>query len=307
MLVCDLSQDRLSHIKRLYPHVSVCTDYLEIVNGPNIDAVCIATPVKWHFEMSKRALEAGKHVLVEKPLTICVEEAEELVAIAQKQGLVLLVDHTFEYAPAVNKIKSIIQQGDLGDIHYVSMSRLNLGIFQRDINVVQDLAPHDISILNYVLSSQPTSVSATGSGNILPDIEDVAMVTLRYPTGVDAFLQVSWLDPCKTRRATFVGSSKMLVYDDIEQLEKIKVYDKGVSEPKYYDTFGEFQLSYRHGDIHTPYIENLEPLQVECQHFIHCIEGRETPKSDGKVGLDVVRVLEAAQRSLKNDGVRVEL
>ena len=279
--VCDLNQDRLTHIKNLYPSVRTTEDFKSITRSSDVDAVCVATPVRWHYEMAKDALLNHKHVIVEKPMTASVESARELVNLARERNRVLMVDHTFEYAPAVNKIREIVTQGELGDIYYVSMSRLNLGLFQQDINVIWDLAPHDISILNYVLGIHPEAVSAHGNGNILSNIEDVAMVTIFFPENLMAFLHVSWLDPCKMRRATFVGSRKMLVYDDVEPLEKIKIYDKGVEGPKYYDTFGEFQFSYRYGDINTPYLESHEPLNLECRHFLDCILKGETSRSGG--------------------------
>ncbi len=300
--VCDLSEDRLRYIRELYPAVHVTQNFEEVVQHPDVNAVCVATPVKYHYEMARKALEHDKHVLVEKPITASSEEAQRLVDLAKRRQRVLLVDHTFEYTPAVNRIKEIIDGGELGDIYYISMSRLNLGLFQRDINVVWDLAPHDISILHYVLQAMPEVVSAHGNANILPGIEDVALVTLRFPRNVIAYLQVSWLDPCKIRRATFVGSKKMLVYDDIEPLEKIKIYDKGVKGPMHYDTFGEFQFSYRYGDIYTPFLASHEPLSLECRHFIECITEGAKPRTDGVSGMNVVRVLEAAQRSIKNGG-----
>jgi predicted dehydrogenase len=300
--VCDLSEDRLRYIQGLYPAVRVTQDFKEVVQNPEVDAVCVATPVRHHYEMACKALEHDKHVLVEKPITVSSDEAQKLIDLAERRRRVLLVDHTFEYTPAVNRIKEIVDSGELGDIYYISMSRLNLGLFQKDINVVWDLAPHDISILHYVLQTMPEAVSAHGNANILPGIEDVALVTLQFPRNVLAYLQVSWLDPCKIRRATFVGSKKMLVYDDVEPLEKIKIYDKGVNGPMHYDTFGEFQFSYRYGDIYTPFLANHEPLNLECRHFIECIVEGVKPRTDGVSGLNVVRVLEAAQRSIKNGG-----
>ncbi|MDA0745856.1 MAG: Gfo/Idh/MocA family oxidoreductase [bacterium] len=306
-LVCDVDRRRLDHIQSLYPRVQVAEDYKEATRGAEVDAVCVATPVRWHHEMAKDALLHDKHVMVEKPLTADVKQAQELVQLSEDRGRVLLVDHTFEYTPAVNKIKEMITAGELGDIYYVSMSRLNLGLFQKDINVIWDLAPHDVSILNYVLGMQPEAVSANGNANILPEIEDVAMVTLYFPGNLIAYIHISWLDPRKTRLATFVGSRKMLVYDDVEQLEKIKIYDKGVDGPKPYDSFGEFQFSYRYGDIYTPYLENQEPLSLECRHFLDCILRGDRPRSGGEDGLQVVQVLEAAQRSLKNNGSREKI
>lgn len=304
-LVCDLDASRRDHIRNLYPHVRVTEDHREATQGDDVDAVCIATPVRWHYEMASEALSSGKHVLVEKPMTTDVTEAESLVDLAERNGRVLMVDHTFEYAPAVNRIKAIIASGELGEIYYVSMSRLNLGLFQKDINVIWDLAPHDVSILSYVLGVLPETVVAHGNANIVAGIEDVAMLTLRYSNNVIAYLHMSWLDPCKIRRSTFVGSKKMLVYDDVEPLEKIKIYDNGVDGPKHYDTFGEFQFSYRYGDIHTPYLENQEPLTVECRHFVDCIRNGSAPRSSGQDGLNVVRVIAAAQKSLREGGERV--
>jgi predicted dehydrogenase len=301
VLVCDLDQDRLDHVSSLFPGVGTTRDWHEVI-ASDVDAVCIATPVPWHFEMARAVIESGKHVFVEKPLTADVCQARELVDSAAKRDLILLVDHTFVYSPAVNRIREIVSSGEIGDVYYVSMSRLNLGLFQKDINVVWDLAPHDISILTYVLGSQPVQVSAQGNSNILPGIEDVAMLTLYFPDNVIAYVHVSWLDPSKVRKSTFVGSKKMLVYDDVEPLEKIKIYDKGVDGPRHYDTFGDFQFSYRYGDIHTPFLASTEPLQVECRHFLECIAGRETPRSGGPAGLAVVQIIEAAQRSLKNGG-----
>ena len=305
-LVCDTNEDRLHYVRKMYPGIRVSKDFKDATRGSDIDLVCIATPVMWHYEMTKDALNNFKHVLVEKPLTDKVDSSTELVELAEKNKVVLAVDHTFEYTPAVNKIKSLIKSDELGQIYYVNMSRLNLGLFQKDINVVWDLAPHDISILGYVLDQSPYGVSANGSSHILPDIEDVAMLTIHYPNDILAYISVSWLDPNKIRKSTFVGSKKMLVYDDIEPLEKIKIYDKGVERPSYYDSFGNFQFSYRYGDIYTPYIDNKEPLQVECQHIVECIGNGTQPISDGRDGLKVVKILEAAEKSIKNKG-RLEL
>jgi predicted dehydrogenase len=305
-VVCDVDQGRLDHVSSLFPSVRTTTDWKELI-ASDLDAVCIATPVRLHYEMAAAALASGKHVLVEKPLTADVGQARELVALAEQNDRVLLVDHTFVYSPAVNHMRDIVASGDIGDVHYVSMSRLNLGLFQKDINVVWDLAPHDISVLTYVLGACPESVATHGNSNILPGIEDVAMVTLYFPNNVVAFVHVSWLDPSKVRKATFVGSKKMLVYDDIEPLEKIKIYDKGVDGPAHYDTFGDFQFAYRYGDIYTPFLASTEPLQIECRHFLDCIERKASPRSGGVEGLEVVRILEAANQSLRNGGTRVDI
>jgi predicted dehydrogenase len=305
-LVCDLDQGRMDHVLSLFPGVLTTLDWRDVIKS-DVDAVCVVTPVPWHFEMAAAALQSGKHVFVEKPLTADVKQARELVGLASQKGLTLIVDHTFVYSPAVNHVRDIVASGDLGDVYYVSMSRLNLGLFQKDINVIWDLAPHDISILTYVLNAQPETVSAQGNSNILPGIEDVAMVTLTFPNNVIAYVHVSWLDPSKVRKSTFVGSKKMLIYDDVEPLEKIKIYDKGVDGPARYDTFGDFQFSYRYGDIYTPFLASTEPLQVECRHFLDCIAGKATPRSGGKEGLEVVQVLEAANRSLRDGGAKVKI
>lgn len=303
----DLSVERLDHMRNLYPHLATTADYKELLDNDDIDAVAIATPPKTHFEVAMDALEAGKHVFVEKPLATHSNECETLIAAAEKRKLTLLVGHTFVYTAAVNKIKEVIESGELGDIYYISTTRVNLGIFQDDINVVWDLAPHDVSILNYILDSQPAEVSAQGHSYIRPDVEDVAFLTFRYPNGAMAHVHVSWLNPNKIRTTTVVGSKKMLVYDDISSLEKIRIYDKGVTVQPHYDTFGEFQLSYRFGDIFIPKLDDSEPLKVACQHFVDCINSGISPRSSGGHGLDVVRVIEASNESLHNSGVMISL
>ncbi len=300
-MVSDLRPDRLEHIAGLYPGVQVTTDYAELLASP-VEAVALATPVRSHYEMACQALRAGKHVLIEKPLTTSARDAEALIALAEQQQRVLMVGHTFEYVPAVNYMRDFIARGDLGRVFYVNSTRVNLGIFQKDINVIWDLAPHDISMLIYVLQDRPTQVSARGAAYVQPHIEDVAWVTLGFPSGAMADIRVSWLDPCKIRRTTVVGSKKMLVYDDVEATEKIRVYDKGVDAPPYSDTLEQFHLSYRYGDITTPAISGQEPLEIECRHFCDCARNGQTPRSDGRVGWQVVRVLEEAQTSLQSGG-----
>jgi predicted dehydrogenase len=287
--------------------VNTTTDLGDVINDPEIDAAVVATPVSTHHPVAMRLLEAGKHVLVEKPMAGSVAEAEELKKTAEDRGLVLMVGHTFLYTAAVNKMKELITSGELGHIYYINTTRVNLGLFQEDINVVWDLAPHDVSILNYILGSDPLTVSAQGKAYIQADIEDVAFLSLTYPGDVIAHTHVSWLNPDKIRRTTVVGSKKMLVYDDVSTLEKIRVYDKGVSVQPHYDTFGEFQLSYRFGDIYTPRLDDSEPLKVECQHFIQCIQRHGRPRSDGASGLAVVEVMERACDSLKLEGQQLTL
>lgn len=302
-VVCDLREDRLAHIRELYPGVRTTTNHKDVLSS-DVDAVAVATPIPTHHRIAREALLAGKHVLVEKPMTANSEEAEDLLELADRLGLTLMVGHTFEYNPAVECLRELVSSGELGRIYYINATRVNLGIFQPDINVVWDLAPHDVSILMFVLGMPPVTVSARGAAYVQPRIHDVAYLTLHFPNEVLADVRVSWLDPCKTRRITVVGSKKMVVYDDVEPIEKIRVYDKGVDVPPYSDTLEEFRLSYRYGDITAPPISSVEPLRLECEHFLHCIRTGERPRSDGRDGLEVVRILEAATRSLLNGGMR---
>ncbi len=307
VICCDLDQKRLERMKSLYPSVELCGDYKELLNREDLDAVAIATPVKTHYPIAKDFLLNGKHVLVEKPFTHSYETAHELIRLAEEKNLVLMVDHTFEYTAAVNKIKTIIDNGELGKILYISCIRVNLGLFQPDINVVWDLAPHDISTILYITGDLPSSVNCQGKAHFHSGIEDVATTTLNFKNGVIAFIHSSWLDPNKIRRTTIVGTRRMLVYDDIEPQEKIKIYDKGVEVPPYYDTYADFHFSYRYGDIHSPRIEDYEPLKKECEHFIDCIKRRIPPLTDGYSGLRVVAILEAASKSLRLSGKAVPI
>jgi predicted dehydrogenase len=307
VICCDLDQKRLDRMKGLYPSVEILKDFKELLDRPDLDAVVIATPVKTHHPIAKEFLSHGKHVLVEKPFTHSYDTALELIKLAEEKQKVLMVDHTYEYTAAVNKIRSIIENGELGKILYISCVRANLGLFQPDINVVWDLAPHDISTILYITGEPPTSVNCQGKAHFHSEIEDVATTTLNFRNGVIAFIHSSWLDPNKIRRTTIVGSRRMLVYDDIEPQEKIKIYDKGVEVPPYYDTYAEFHFSYRYGDIHSPRIEDYEPLKKECEHFLMCIQKGMCPLSDGYSGLRVVSILEAANKSLKQNGKAVPI
>jgi predicted dehydrogenase len=306
-IICDLKEERLKHVQSLYPFVKTTTKFEDLLDDGDLDAICVATPVGSHYDLAKRCLEAGKHVLVEKPLTRSVREAEDLVERADKNKRVLMTGHTFVYTAAVNKIKDLIRSDELGEIFYVGAARVNLGLFQEDINVLWDLAPHDVSIMNYILDSEPVSVATRGAAYIQKTIEDVAFMTLEYPNGVLAHVHVSWLDPCKIRRTTVVGSKKMLVYDDVVTLEKIRVYDKGVNVQPHYDSFGEFHLAYRFGDIFVPRLDDSEPLKVECAHFLECVRNGTEPRSGGPEALAVVRAIEAANLSLKQGGNPVRL
>jgi len=308
MKVCsDLDENRLKRMKKLYPAIETTSDYHDILNSDDIDAVAIATPVRTHYEIAKNCLNAGKHVMIEKPITSSVAECNELIHLAKEKNRVLMVGHTFEYTASVNKIKDIIESGELGDILYIASTRVNLGLFQDDINVVWDLAPHDISIMLYLLNKMPVKVNAQGKAHYKRNIEDVAWVSMNFDDGLIAFLHNSWLDPYKIRKMTLVGSKKMLVYNDIETNEKIKIFDKGIKVPPYYDTFAEFHFSYRYGDIYSPKIDEYEPLEKECCHFLECLQKNETPISDGVDGLKVVTILEAANESMKNSGKAIPI
>jgi predicted dehydrogenase len=299
--IADLSVKRLDHMKSRYPKVKVTEDYRTLFSM-GLDAVVVATPPATHFQIAKDCLEHDLCVLVEKPMTLNSREAEELIEIAEQRGLTLMVGHTFEYNSAIQMLKEIIQSGELGEIYYIDAVRVNLGLFQPSLNVIWDLAPHDISILLYLLNRDPMSVSAQGMDCLFEGVHDIAYLHLIFPGRVLANVHLSWLDPCKVRRLTIVGSRKMVVFDDIEPMEKIKIYDKGVEFPPYTNTFNEFQLSYRYGDVVIPHIKFTEPLRVECSHFIESIQNQTEPRSSGVAGLKVVRVVEAANRSLKNGG-----
>jgi predicted dehydrogenase len=300
--ICDSNEERLAHIKSLYCDVEGTTDYNEVIEDPEIDAIVIATPVRYHYAMAKQSLLAGKHTFIEKPMASKASEAQELIDIADQSDLTLMVGHTFIYSAPVRKIKEIVTSGELGEIQYIAARRLNLGLFQKDINVAWDLAPHDISIILYVLDDTPVSINCQGKAHINPDIEDITTMILNYSNGGIATIQNSWLDPNKIRDMTFVGSKKMLVYNDLEVMEKIKIYDKRVEIPPHYDTFAEFHYAYHYGDMYAPYIKQYEPLKVECQHFIDCIATGQTPITNGIEGLKVIQILEAASKSLRNGG-----
>jgi predicted dehydrogenase len=305
-VMCDLDTGRLKHLKSLYPEVQAVTDYQQMLSGNNLDAVVIATNVKSHFPMAKAALLAGKHTFVEKPLAGSVEHCEELVAIAKKQGLVLMTGHTFLYSPVFRKIKEIVEKGDIGEIRYISARRLNLGLFQKDINVAWDLAPHDLSIILSIMGELPEAVNCRGSAHITPGIEDVTTMCLTFSRQRSATVQSSWLDPRKVREMTIVGSKRMIVYDDLAPLEKIRVFDTRVERPPHYDTFAEFQYAYHYGDMYAPYIKQEEPLKTECQHFLDSIKNGTTPISCGQRGTELVRILEASSESLRLGGAPVE-
>ena len=303
--VAEPRQDRLSHLQQRYSGVGLYADYRALLET-DVEAVVVATPIQTHYAIARDAILAGKHVLVEKPLTSNLEDAVRLNALAHTAGVTLMAGHTFLYNPAVRALKTIVQSGELGRVHYVDTARLSLGLFQRQVNVIWDLAPHDISILSYVLDRKPVAVSARGSSCVQPNVHDVAYIEVQYDGGLSAQIHVSWLDPAKVRRITVVGDRKMAVYNDVALAEKIRIYDKGVESPPT-DTFGEFQLSYRNGQITIPFIPWQEPLKIECEHFVSCVRTGDDPITDGQQGLAVVALLEAANRSLHSDGVRVPI
>lgn len=306
VMASDLRQERLDDLKKLYSDITVTRDYQDLLNGQHLDAVVIATPVNTHYKLAKDALLAGKHVMVEKPLTSNSVQGAELLSLAKKNNCRLMVGHTFVYNPAVEKVREVIQSGELGNIYYMNATRVNLGLLQPDINVMWDLAPHDLSILSYILDDDPVKVSALGSAyvNRSDHLDEVVYMNLRYRNDMIANLRVSWLDPVKMRRLTLVGSKKMLVYDDIRE-DKVILYDKGVEVPPYSVTEAEFQASYRNGPELVIPLHWTEPLRVECEHFIDCIRNECTPRSDGKSGLKIVKILESAQRSLTNGGLEL--
>lgn len=305
-MVCDLKDDRLEHIRQRYPGVRTTQQLSELLES-DVEAVSITTPAATHFCLAMECLRAGKHILVEKPFTLNCLEARQIVEMANRLGKVVMTGHTFLFNPAVVALKEIIDSGEIGHVYYINGTRVNLGLYQPDVNVVWDLAPHDISILLYILGQEPISTSARGGMFVKPGVHDVAYLTLHFPNSVIADLRVSWLDPCKIRRITIVGSKKMIVYDDIQTENKLLIYDKGVDVQPYTDTYEEFHLAYRYGEVVPFPLPKQEPLKMECLHFLECIcEGR-LARSDGMMGLKVVKVLEMAQKSLLNGGVKEEV
>lgn len=305
--IADLQQEPINRMLERFPQIKTATqDYRDFFNM-NLDAVVVATPPATHFAIARECLQNGLHVLVEKPITLNSEDAAELIRVAKAHDRILMVGHTFEYNPAVRALKQMIDKDELGRIYYIDAVRASLGIFQTKANVIWDLAPHDVSILRYLMGTDPISVSARGSACVQEGIEDVAYATLTFPDNILAHIRMSWLDPSKTRRITVVGSKKMVIYDDVESLEKLKVYDKGVKAIRRTDTFGEFSFAYHYGDVVIPYVRFEEPLRVQCLHFLECIMEGKQPISDGYDGMKVVQVIEAAQYSLKGGGNTVDV
>ncbi len=305
--VCDVDEARLARIGRRHPGVGLVRSFDEVLADGSVDAVIVATPAASHFELAQRALAAGKDVLVEKPMTMTVAEARRLVAAADAGRRVLMAGHTFIYNAAVRFVRDLVTSGDIGDVLYIYSSRVNLGQVRKDVNALWNVAPHDISIANWVLGEAPRRVRAVGRAFLQPGIEDVVFAVFEYPCGAIAHVHSSWLDPSKVRRTTFVGSKKMVIYDDVESEGKIKVYDKGVRRTGPEGEYGEFQLKLHSGDIHIPKITFTEPLADECAHFVECVRERTVPQTDGRAGLAVVAALEAAQRSIADGGNAVDI
>jgi predicted dehydrogenase len=305
--VSDLRADRLAQAQRRYPFARFAERPAELLADPAIDAVAIATPVSSHFQLAMDALKANKHVLVEKPIASTSEQALRLIDEASARNRVLMVDHTFVYTGAVRKIRDMIARGELGDIYYYDSVRVNLGLFQHDVNVIWDLAVHDLAIMDFVLASKPIAVNATGISHIAGQPENVAYITLFFPDNRIAHLHVNWLAPVKVRRTLIGGSEKMIVYDDLEPSEKVKVYDKGVTLSASSEAVYQLLVSYRSGDMWAPKLDQTEGLQTEVRHFLDCIDHHRQPETDGQTGLRVLRILEAAEKSMGARGQLVEL
>jgi len=303
--ICDGNQQALNRARKSYPNSAVTQDCNDILNSTEIDAVAVITPVSTHFELAKKALENGKHVFVEKPFTATAAQAEELIALAERKKLTIMVDHTFLFTGAVNKIKEHIKMKTLGELYYYDSVRVNLGLFQHDVNVVWDLAPHDFAIMDYLVEERPMAVSACGKAHV-SSMEDTAFVTLQFNNNMIAHFNVNWLSPVKVRTTRIGGEKKMLVWNDLEADEKIKIYDKGV-EVKSKEATYRMLVNYRSGDMYAPRVEPVEALKLETQYFVRCIEKNETPINDGHAGLRVVKMLEACSESLKKNGQQVKL
>ncbi len=304
-VVCDKSAEALRRVKQVHPCMQVTSDISEALTRTTIDAVAVVTPVWTHFELAKAALENGKHIFVEKPFTSTAAQAEELIELAEKKNLRIMVDHTFLFTGAVKKIRQLVDEGALGKLYYYDSTRVNLGLFQHDVNVVWDLAPHDLSIMDYLIKDKVEAIAATGEKHINGN-EDIAFITVYFENNIIAHINVNWLSPVKVRTTLIGGEKRMLVWNDLEADEKVKVYDKGVqitSREGVYDLL----VSYRSGDMWAPRLAQTEALKVECGYFIDCIENGTTPLNDGRAGLRVVKMLEAANQSIKEQGRAVPL
>ena len=305
--VSDLDPAKLALVKRRHPEVATTSDFGDLLRNPKMEAIAIATPVHTHYELALAALKAGKHVFVEKPLAPTSEQVRRLIDEANQRGLTLMVDHTFLYTPAVQKIRELLSKGELGDVYYYDSTRSSLGLFQSDVNVIWDLAVHDISIIQYILDEDPIAVSATGSCHVAGSPENMAHITLFFESKCVAHVSVNWLSPIKVRQTFVGGSKKMIVYDDLEPTEKIKVYDKGITLNASTDNAHQLRVGYRAGDMWAPHLSTREALETEVEHFIECVRTGASPFSDGLSGLRVIEVLEAASRSIADQGKPVQL
>lgn len=305
--VSDMNPDRLKLVKSRYPSVEATTDVHEMLRNPKIDAIAIATPVSTHYDLALQALQHGKHVMVEKPMTSTSEQAMRLIDEAAQRNLVLMVDHTFVYTGAVRKIKEIASSGKLGDILYYDSTRINLGLFQRDVDVIWDLAVHDLAIMDYILPTTPCAVAATGINHVFGGTENLAYITMFFDGNIIAHVNVNWLSPVKVRRTLVGGSKQMIVYDDMEPSEKVKVYDKGITVNSTPDSVYKAMVGYRSGDMFAPQLDVSEALKVEIQHFADCIRTGAEPLTGGQSGLRVVRILESASLSMKQRGKLISL
>ncbi len=306
ILVADRNPNCEMRLKKTFPSIGFTTNENDVLTSPNIDVVAVVTPVWTHHELAKKALENGKHVFVEKPFTYSVAQAEELIELADRKNLKIMVDHTFLFTGAVRKIKDLVDKRELGDLYYYDALRVNLGLFQHDVNVIWDLAPHDLSIMDYVIADKPEAVVATGEKH-LNGVEDVAFITVYFPKRVIAHVNVNWLSPVKVRTTLIGGEKKMLVWNDLEVDEKIRIYDKGVSMSTNPANLHQLLVSYRSGDMWAPQVEQVEALRAETSYFVKCIEENKNPFNDGAAGLRVVRILEAANRSIRSRGEAVTL
>lgn len=306
--ICDLSRERLSVVEKRWPAVRTFEELSQMLNQVSVDAVVVSTPATTHYEIARQALLLDKHVLVEKPITTRVEDGEELIELAQERNLTLMVGHTFLFNPGIHKVKEWLEQAEFGHVYYLHATRTNLGPIRHDVAVVWDLAPHDVSIFGYLLHKQPDWVSATGAKLLGNSREDVVFITLGYPDNVIGNIHVSWADPNKVREVVVVGSNRRIVFDDLNSMEPVKIFEKGVVTLETdVDTFGEFRLLVRDGDIISPKVKASEPLKNQCAHFVQCVESGAKPLTDGRNGVDVIRVLEAVQKSMEINGVPVEV
>lgn len=305
--VCDQRPERRAQVEQVYPSIQTYSDVQAMLKNPAIDAVAVATPVSSHFLLAMHALRAGKHVFVEKPFTATVAEGEQLVEEAEKRRLTLMVDHTFVYTSAVRKIKELLDNGSLGQLYYYDSVRINLGLFQSDVNVLWDLAVHDLSIMDYLIDRTPKMIAATGMSHVPGRPENMAYLTCFFNNNLIAHFHVNWMAPVKVRQTLIGGSEKMIVYDDIEMSEKIKVYDKGIIVSQADEAIYQRHVGYRTGDMWAPRLDNIEALKVEAEHFVDCVQTGHQPQSSGQAGLRIVRILEAASRSMANHGQPVEI